>query len=139
FGQAYIEEFEGEAARFIALNENVWQWGSVPSSARGAEPFGIGAAFEPVQAAFMTWQGLPYNVSSKGYEPVQFLPQEIDPTIRVVGQTQAAEPVLWLMLKPDTVMGLANNRAGSPLLGTSNWTRPTQNAPRWRSITQTLS
>jgi hypothetical protein len=139
FGQAYLEEFEGEAARFIPLAENVWQWGSVPSSARGAAPFGIVGAFDPINAAFLTWQGLPYNVRNNRYDPVQFLPQEIDPTIRVVGQTQSAEPVLWLMVKPDTVMGLANNRPGSPLLGLPNWTRPAQNAPRWRSITQTLS
>jgi hypothetical protein len=43
------------------------------------------------------------------------------------------------MLKPDTVLGLANNRAGSPSFGVPNWVRPPQNAPRWRSITQTLS
>jgi hypothetical protein len=139
FGQAYLEEFEGEAARSIPLAENGWQWGSVPTSIRGAEPFGIVGTFDPRNAAFLTWQGLPYNVRNNRYEPIQFLPQEIDPSIRVVGQTQSAEPVLWLMLKPDTVMGLANNRPGSPLLGLPNWTRPLQNAPRWRSITQTLS
>jgi hypothetical protein len=139
FGQAYLEEFEGEAGRFISLSENVWQWGSVPSAVRGAEPYGIVASFDPVNAAFLTWQSLPYNVTNNRYEPVQFLPQEIDPTIRVTGQTQSSEPVLWLMLKPDTVMGLANNRPGSPQLGLPNWVRPEQNAPRWRSITQTLS
>ena len=134
FGQAYLEEFESEAGRFISLAENVWHWGSVPSAVRGAEPYGITGAFDPANAAFLTWQALPYNVRSTGYEPVTFLPQQIDPTIRVVGQTQAAEPVLWLMLKPDTVMGLANSRSGL-----ANWVRPAQNAPRWRSITQTLS
>ena len=40
-GQAYIEEFEGTAGRFISLNENAWHWGSVPSSPRGATGFGI--------------------------------------------------------------------------------------------------
>jgi hypothetical protein len=139
FGQAYLEEFEGEAARFVTLSENAWQWGSVPSAVRGAEPYGITGSFDPLNAAFLTWQGLPYNVVNNRYQPVQFLPQEIDPTIRVIGQTQSAEPVLWLMLKPDTVMGLANNRPASPQLGLPNWVRPPQNAPRWRSITQTLS
>ena len=139
FGQAYLEEFETEAGRFIALAENAWHWGSVPTAVRGAEPYGILGAFDPINAAFLTWQALPYNVRNNKYEPVQFLPQEIDPTIRVVGQTQAAEPVLWLMLKPDTVMGLANNRPASPSFGLPNWVRPAQNAPRWRSITQTLS
>ncbi|HEV8398503.1 MAG TPA: cell surface protein SprA [Gemmatimonadales bacterium] len=134
FGQAYLEEFEAEAGRFISLAENSWHWGSIPSAIRGAEPYDISGAFDPVNAAFLTWQALPYNVRNGRYEPVQFLPQEIDPTIRVIGQTQANEPVLWLMLKPDTVMGLANSRTGLP-----NWARPAQNAPRWRSITQTLS
>jgi len=134
FGQAYLEEFEAEAGRFISLAENAWHWGSVPTSVRGAGSFGIVGAFDPVNAAFLTWQGLPYNVINNRYDPVQFLPQQIDPTIRFAGQTQAAEPVLWLMLKPDTVLGLANNRTGL-----ANWVRPAQNAPRWRSITQTLS
>jgi len=134
FGQAYLEEFEAEAGRFISLAENAWYWGSIPTSVRGAGPYGIVAAFDPVNAAFLTWQGLPYNVVNNKFEAVQFLPRDIDPTIRFAGQTQGAEPVLWLMLKPDTVLGLANNRSGSP-----NWVRPSQNAPRWRSITQTLS
>jgi len=133
-GQAYLEEFESEAGRFISLAENAWHWGSVPTAVRGAEPYGIVGAFDPVNAAFLTWQGLPYNVRNNRYEQIQFLPQEIDPTIRLTGQTQSAEPVLWLLLKPDTVMGLANSRTGLP-----NWVRPAQNAPRWRSITQTLS
>jgi len=139
FGQAYLEEFESEAGRFISLADNAWHWGSVPTSVRGAAPFGIVGAFDPANAAFLTWQGLPYNVLEGKFQPVQFLPQEIDPTIRFAGQTQAAEPILWLMLKPDTVLGLANNRAGSPSLGLPNWVRPAQNASRWRSITQTLS
>ena len=135
FGQAYLEEFESEAGRFISMAENAWHWGSVPTSVRGAAPFLNGLpAFDPINAAFLTWQGLPYNLGKNGYEAVQFLPQEIDPTIRTVGQTLAAEPVMWLMLKPDTVMGLANRRSGL-----ANWVRPAQNAPRWRSITQTLS
>jgi hypothetical protein len=138
-GQAYLEEFETGAGRFIPLGESVWQWGSIPGSARGAEPFGILGAFDPLNAAFLTWQSLPYNIRNNRYVPVQFLPQDIDPTLRFSGQTQAAEPVLWLMLKPDTVMGLANNRLGSPQFGLPNWVRFSQDAPRWRSITQTLS
>ncbi|MDP3910778.1 MAG: cell surface protein SprA [Gemmatimonadales bacterium] len=138
-GQAYLEEFEAGAGRSIPLGEQNWQWGSTPTSARGAEPFGIVGAFDPANAAFLTWQSLPYNVRDGRYVPVQFLPQEIDPTLRFAGQTQSAEPVLWLMLKPDTVMGLANHRVGSPLFGRPNWVRPPQDAPRWRSITQTLS
>ena len=65
---------------------------------------------------------------------MQFLAQDIDPNIRLTGQAQSAEPVLWLMLKPDTVLGLANAATGAP-----TWVKPHRVAPRWRSITQSLS
>ena len=83
FGQAYLEEFETEAGRFVSLAENAWHWGSVPSAVRGAEPYGIFGGFDPINAAFLTWQSLPYNVDTvnRRYVPIQFLPQEIDPTI----------------------------------------------------------
>jgi len=140
FGQAYLEEFEGGSARSINLADNTWHWGSIPTSVRGVESLGFtGGPFDPNQASFLTWQSLPYSVSNGLFAPMQFLPQQIDPTLRFVGQAQAAEPVLWLTLKPDSVLGLANNRRGSPGVGLPNWTRPPQNAPRWRSITQTLS
>ncbi|MGH8622755.1 MAG: cell surface protein SprA, partial [Burkholderiales bacterium] len=139
-GQAYIEEFEHEQGRSLPLSETAWHWGSMPcgdprigcaDGARAAEAFGISpAGFEVTNLAALTWQGLPLSASG----PVQFLPQQIDPAIRTTGQAQSAEPVLWLMLKPDTVLGLANSTTGLP-----NWVRPAQNAPRWRSITQTLS
>ncbi|PYP32170.1 MAG: cell surface protein SprA, partial [Gemmatimonadetes bacterium] len=131
-GQAYIEEFEGEAGRFLSLAEQSWHWGSVPSTARGAESFGIApGGFAFADAAALTWQNLPSDPSGR---PMQFLPQQIDPTIRLVGQGQSAEPVLWLMLKPDTLLGLANSRTGAP-----NWVRPHHDGPRWRAITQVLS
>jgi len=139
FGQAYIEEFEGGSARSIALADNAWHWGSIPTSIRGVEPLGIVGAFDPNDAAFLTWQSLPYNVANGRFVPVQFLPQQIDPTVRLTGQAQSAEPVLWLMLKPDTVLGLANNRPASPSFGLPNWVGLPKHAPRWRSITQTLS
>jgi hypothetical protein len=126
FGQAYIEEFEGGEGRSIILTDNTWHWASIPTSVRGAEPLGFTTSFDPNQAAFLTWQSLPYQLSGGQLAPMQFLPQQIDPTLRFTGQAQAAEPVLWLTLKPDSVLG-------------PHWTRPPQNAPRWRSITQTLS
>ncbi len=135
-GQAYVEEFEGEAGRFVSLGENAWRWGSVPSSSRGATVFNIPAVgFDTVDAVPLTWQSLPVDF---GGHLVQFLPQQIDPSIRIIGQGQAAEPVLWLMLKPDTMMGLADKN------GNPNWRRPgntanARSATRWRSITQTLS
>ncbi len=139
-GQAYVEEFEHEQGRLLALTETAWHWGSLPcgdprtgctDGARGAEPYGISpAGFDVANLAALTWQGLPLSAAG----PVQFLPQQIDPALRTSGQSLAAEPVLWLMLKPDTVLGLASSTTGLP-----NWVRPAQNAPRWRSITQSLS
>ncbi|HWC73373.1 MAG TPA: cell surface protein SprA, partial [Gemmatimonadales bacterium] len=139
FGQAYLEEFEGGSARFITLTDNAWHWGSIPTSTRGAEAYGISATFDTADAAFLTWQSLPYNYRNGQLQPIQFFPQQIDPTIKLAGQTQSAEPVLWLMLKPDTVLGLANNTPTSPNYGVPNWVRAPTNGPRWRSITQTLS
>jgi hypothetical protein len=138
FGQAYIEEFEGSAARSISLADNAWQWGSIPTSVHGAEALGF-TTFDPNEAAFLTWQSLPYQGTGGQLAPLQFLPQQIDPTLKFTGQAQAAEPVLWLTLHADSILGLANNRPGSALLGHPNWTRPPQNVPRWRSITQVLS
>ncbi|HEX9703912.1 MAG TPA: cell surface protein SprA [Gemmatimonadales bacterium] len=140
-GQAYVEEFEGEAARFISLDEKFWHWGSLPcgdpgtacsDGARGALGFLAPATtFAPSDAAALTWQNVPVDA---GGAPMQFFPRQIDPTIRITGQAGSAEPVLWLWLHPDTVLGLANDRTGAP-----NWLRARQDAPRWRSITLTLS
>src|SRR5205807_9162731 len=88
--------------------------------------------FDSVDARLLPSHTLPVNITGR---PVQFLTREIDPTIQLTGQAQSAEPVLWLMLNPDTVLGLANDASGLP-----NWVRPHRpGAPRWRSITQTLS
>ncbi len=131
-GQAYLEEFEAEAGRFLPLNENAWRWGSLPSSARGAERFGIaGFGFNPFDAAALTWQNVPFNPNGT---PVQFFPQQIDPTIQVAGQSLNPEPILWLLLKPDSVLGLASATTGLP-----NWVRAPRQAPRWRSITLPLA
>jgi hypothetical protein len=131
FGQAYLEEFESEGGRFLALQDNAWRWGSMPASARGVEAFGVSpAGFDLLDIAALTWQSLP--LSSQGI--VQYLPQQIDPLIRVTGQTRTVEPVLWLVMKPDTVLGLANSNSGAP-----NWVGPPRLGPRWRSITQVLS
>jgi hypothetical protein len=135
-GQAYVEEFEAQAGRFLSMDETAWHWGSVPSSPRGATTFGIPVTgFDTLDAAALTWQSLPLDSSGR---PMQFLATQIDPTIRLAGQVQSAEPVLWLTLKPDTVMGLADSN------GVPNWRRPgsgnnARTATRWRSITQTLS
>ena len=144
-GQAYLEEFESESGRFISMSDVNWQWGSIPTSTRGAEPFGFTGTFDPVSfsggfdpryAAFMTWQSLPVNANGT---LVQFFPQQIDPEILLTGATQTPEQVLWMTLKPDTVLGLAHTGPDGNTVGTPNWVRPPTFGPRWRSITQTLS
>jgi len=142
-GQAYLEEFESQSGRFISMSDVDWHWGSIPTTTRGAEPFGFTGEFDQRLAAFLTWQSLPVNCVNgdcihNGSTPVQFLPQQIDPEILLTGATQTPEPVLWLMLKPDTILGLAHTTDDSTL-GTPNWVRPSTGGPRWRSITQTLS
>jgi hypothetical protein len=129
-GQAYLEEFESEAGSFLPLQESAWHWGSIPSSARGVETLLPAAGFRIDELGAMTWQSLP--LSRTGL--VQFLPQQIDPLIRVSGQGQSIEPVLWMVVKPDTELGIANNATGIP-----NWVQPPREGPRWRSITQSLS
>ena len=53
-GQATVEDFEGDAGRFISLADNTWHWGSVPTTTRGAEAFGFAAAtFDSTNAAFL--------------------------------------------------------------------------------------
>lgn len=153
-GQAYLEEFEGQTGRFLSMSDIDWHWGSIPSSTRGAEPFGFTGTFDPVSfsdgfdprnAAFLTWQSLPVNCVPDGKggcaseSLVQFLPQQIDPEILLTGATRTPEPVLWLTLKPDTVLGLVHTGPTDSLKGTPNWVRPPVAGPRWRSITQTLS
>jgi len=131
-GQAYVEEFEADAGRFLSLAENSWHWGSIPTTARGVEAYGLPpTGFERTAAAALTWQSLPIDFRGRA---IQFLPQQIDPSIRVVGQAQSAEPVLWLNLKPDTVLGTADANTGAP-----NWVRAHADGTRWRSITQVLS
>jgi hypothetical protein len=131
-GEATVEDFEGESGRFLDLSDVSWHWSSIPTSTRGAEPFGFGGVpFDTSNAAALTWQSLPYNQNGA---PVQFSSQQIDPTIVTVGQAQSAEPALWVMLKPDTVLGLADAHTGLP-----NWVRPHKDGPRWRSMSQVLS
>ena len=131
-GQASVEDFESDAGRFVPLAENSWHWGSIPTTTRGAESFGFsGVSFDTSNAAALTWQGLPYNRDGSA---IQFQSKQIDPTIVTVGQAQSAEPALWIMMKPDTVLGLADSRTGAV-----NWVRPHRDGPRWRSITQVLS
>ena len=130
-GVAYVETFESEGGTFLGIGENQWGLGSRPSSSRGLEAAGIDAAgFLDVDAAPLVWQSL--RAVSGGV--LRFLSRDIDPSIRLQGTGETAEPVLWLWVHPDTVGGLPD-----PLSGVVRWHVPHTPGPRWRSLTQSLS
>ena len=130
-GVAYIETFEAEGGMFLGLGENLWVYGSRPSSSRGLEAAGIfsGLGFQDADAVPLTWQ----NLRGVSGGTVQFRARDIDPSIQVQGTGETAEPVLWFRLHPDTVGGLPDTT------GALRWHVPHTSGPRWRSITQPLS
>ena len=130
-GQAYLEEFEGTAARPLSLIENAWTTGSRPESGRGlAAPYlsPLGG-FADVDAVPLVWQ----NAIQVGNQALQFEPRDIDSSIVLTGAARELETVLWFSLKPDTIGG-----APDPLTGAPRWYRPHTPGPRWRSIAQSL-
>jgi len=131
-GVAWVETFESEGGLFLGLDEKLWVYGSRPTSSRGLEAAGIfpGLGFQDADAVPLTWQSLRAVRSGT----VQFRARDIDPSIQVQGAAEAAEPVLWLRLHPDTVGGLPDLQTGVP-----RWHVPHTPGPRWRSITQPLS
>jgi hypothetical protein len=131
-GVAWVETFESEGGMFLGLGENLWVYGSRPTSSRGLEAAGIvpGLGLQDVDAVPLTWQ----NLRAVRSGTVQFRAQDIDPSIQVQGAAEAAEPVLWFRLHPDTVGGLPDLQTGVP-----RWQVPHTPGPRWRSITQPLS
>ncbi|MBI4420485.1 MAG: cell surface protein SprA [Gemmatimonadetes bacterium] len=130
-GQAYIEEFEGQAALPIRLVQNNFQLGSRPSSGRGLSSGYLApdGSFSPLDAVPLIWQ----NAIQVGSTALEFEPQQIDSSIVLTGATRQIETVLWMTLKPDTVGG-----APDPVTGRPRWIRPHLPGPRWRSITQSI-
>jgi hypothetical protein len=130
-GEAYIEEFEGESARFIQVVENSFQLGSRPVSGRGLPPSYVNSIgeFDSDDAVPLVWQNA-IEVETGAFE---LGPRDIDPTIVLTGASRQIETLLWLTLKPDTVGG-----APHPVTGAARWARPHTPGPRWRSITQPL-
>jgi hypothetical protein len=142
-GVAYVETFEAEGGIFLPLGENLWEYGSRPSSAHGllgdAEAPRLGvltgidpdSGFKDADATLLVWQNL---IAAGPNVTVQFRAQDIDPSIRLQGAGQTAEQVLWLSLHPDTLGGLLD-----PLTFNPRWVLKHGEGPRWRSITQPLS
>jgi len=131
-GQAYLENFEGQAYTSISLLQNRFQLGSAPSSGLGlpATDLSSSGGFAPIDAVPLIWQN---TVQLANNDALQFTPNEIDSTIVLTGAAQTYETVLWLSLKPDTIGG-----APDPVTGVPRWYRPHTPGPRWRSITQPL-
>lgn len=131
-GVAYVETFEEEGGLFLPLGEDLWEYGSRPTSALGVEG-GLGAAgFTDGDAALLVWQ----NLWASGNTQVQFRARDIDPGIRLLGAGENVETILWLTLQPDTIGGLWDPE---PTSFRPRWTLPHTPGPRWRSLSLPLS
>lgn len=132
-GVAYVETFEAEGGTFLPLNENLWEYGSQPSSDTGLADTGVDlvGGFHDADAVSLVWQNL---IAAAENTAVQFRARDIDPSIRLQGAGETAETVLWLSLHPDTLGGLPDPVSFKP-----RWVLPHVPGPRWRSVTQSLS
>jgi len=106
FGQAYLEEFESETGRFISLAENVWHWAASPPPFAAHSRTGSWAPSTRTTLRFSRGRGCRTTCATAATRPCSSC-RNRSIHHRLTGQTRAIEPVLWLMLKPDTVLGLA--------------------------------
>ncbi len=129
-GQAYLEEFEGDPGIELSLREAVWSFGSRPQSTLGIDQV-VGQSFDLDDAVQLTWQNL---IPSANGNALELRARDIDDRIRVAGQQDQLETVLYMALHPDTAGGLVRRN------NTLAWTLPTRpNAPRWRTMVTPLS
>ncbi|HWA14815.1 MAG TPA: cell surface protein SprA, partial [Gemmatimonadales bacterium] len=127
-GQAYLEEFEGDPGIELSLRETVWSFGSRPQSTLGVDQI-VGQVFDTADAAQLTWQNLIINDAG---QVVELRARDIDDRIRVAGQQDNLETVLYAALQADTV--------GSFEGGLVRWKMPARpGAPRWRTMVTPLS
>jgi hypothetical protein len=130
-GQAYLEEFEGEAGLAVSLREAQWEFGSRPQQATGLEDIGFAGGFERDDAVALTWQNL---VPGPNGQAVELRPQNIDSLIRLAGQGEEPETIMYLTLHADTAGGVVQRN------NASRWTLPRRDfRPRWRSMVTPLS
>jgi len=128
-GQAYLESFEGDPGVAVSTRESSWQLGSVPRFADGVDQV-VGAVFDSADAVQLTWQNL---IATASGTP-ELRASDIDPQLRVAGQGDQLETVLYMTLHPDTSGGQTRRN------GTLRWVMPTRlNRPRWRSMATSLS
>jgi hypothetical protein len=130
-GVAYLEDFEGESAIPVPLFTSRWEYSSVPQSPVGVEALGFAAGFDSASAVQMSWQNL---VPGPTGQPVELLPQDIDPTIVTNGTGNLNETVMYMTFHADTAGGMVQTDRRSL------WSLPaTPFNPRWRSLVTPLS
>lgn len=140
-GQAYIDSFEGSADRTIPLFESSWSFSSLP--ALGASLASSGAAvFTPARATTLAWQN--NGVDGTGSYP-QFTIQQIDPSVRIVGNgVQSFEQLLWMTMYPLGTGGMPAFQPGTQsrryawMVGDNTLLGPTPSGRRWRSLRTVL-
>ncbi|MEP6573131.1 MAG: cell surface protein SprA [Gemmatimonadota bacterium] len=131
-GQAYLEEFEGDAGIPVSLREGGWGYGSKPQSSAGVDNV-VGAQFDSADAVQLIWQNLIDDGSNTG-RAVELRARDIDPLIQVAGSQDQIETVMYMTLHADTAGGIVQRNRSS------RWSMPAHpNAPRWRSIVTPLS
>jgi hypothetical protein len=129
-GQAYLEEFEGEAGLQVPMRETQWEFGSQPQQATGLEGI-LPAGFDRDDAVALTWQNL---VPGPGGNASELRPQDIDSLIRLEGRDQEPETIMYLTLHADTAGGIVQRN------NSSRWSLPRRDfKPRWRSMVTALS
>jgi len=128
-GQAYLESFEGDPGVAVSLRESAWQLGSRPRFTDGVDQI-VGVAFDSADAVQLTWQ----NLIATATGTPELRASDIDPQLRVAGQGDQLETVLYTTLHPDTSGGQTRRNT------TLRWVLPTRlNRPRWRSMVTPLS
>ncbi len=133
-GQAYLEEFEGDAGVPVSLRESSWEFGSRPQSGDGLADLGFGGGFDPEDAVAMTWQNL--VPTADGTAAFELRTEDIDTLIKVTGSSEQRETVLFMTLHADTAGGVVRNDGSSD----SRWTLPRRDfRPRWRTMVIPLS
>ena len=132
FGVAYLDDFEQRAAQSVSLLERQFKTSSAPESGRGlpASHLGASGTFDVDDAVPLIWQN---TVQDANGDRVEFTARDIDSSIVLTGTGLAAQPVLWMSLKPDTIGG-----APDPVTGDPRWYLPHTPGPRWKSVAQPL-
>ena len=132
-GQAYLEEFEGDAGLPVSLRESAWEFGSRPQSGDGLLDVGFGGGFDPEDAVQLTWQNL---VEGDNRQAFEFRPEDIDTLIRISGSSEQRETTMFLTLHADTAGGILPTDGSRR----SRWTQPRRDfRPRWRTMMLPLS